>query len=79
MNDAGSTRVDHELVAAVLEGGPVDLPEAARKCLAVLDDATIKILHMGGYEHFERVTADPPAGHSEPLVYRWKVRTRIAE
>lgn len=79
MNNAGNTRVDYEARAAVLEGGPADLPETARRCLAALDGATIKVLHMGGYEHFERTVAGTGAGHPEPVVYRWTARTRIAE
>jgi hypothetical protein len=79
MNDAENARVDHDVVTAVLEGGPLDFPEAARKCLARLDDATIKIQHMGGHEHFQRVGAGAPADHAGPVVYRWTTRTRIAE
>jgi hypothetical protein len=36
----------------------------------------IKLPHWGGHEHFELV-AEPEG--TEPRVYRWSMRTRIAE
>jgi hypothetical protein len=79
MNDAGNTGVDHTVVTAVLEGGPVDLPEVVRKRPVVLDGDTIKILHRGGYEHFKRVADRTATSHTEPVIYQWIARTRIAE
>ncbi|WP_026411162.1 DUF5988 family protein [Actinomadura oligospora] len=63
---------------AVLVGGPDDLPEVARHASAG-DDTTIKVLHRGGYEHFERDEGLGGREPSGPPVYRWTMRTRIAE
>lgn len=62
-------------IEAVLEGGPVDLPADLRS--QVVSDGTekIKVHHRGGHEHFERA----PAAHAGPIVYRWTMRTKIAE
>ena len=66
-----------EIVHAVLEGGPVDIPEGLRKVREPVADAKIKIPHYGGYEHFERaIDADPTA---LPIVFRWTTRTKVAE
>ncbi|MDF5757182.1 DUF5988 family protein [Spongiactinospora sp. TRM90649] len=62
-------------VDVVLEGGPAHLPRS----LSVEGEAAaygrLKIANGAGYEHFERV-ADTDAGH---WVFRWIMRTRIAE
>jgi hypothetical protein len=52
--------------STVLEGGPASLAE----------DGKLKIIHRGGYEHFER---DPSTPAAEAVVYRWTGRTEIAE
>jgi hypothetical protein len=78
MKDLSNFYADHEAVNAVLEGGPLDLPETARKRHTLLGEPIIKIMHRGGYEHFERVSDTPPPGDSDPVVYRWTTRTRIA-
>jgi Family of unknown function (DUF5988) len=65
-----------ETVDVVLQGGPRDFPEDARKRRATTDESTIKIMHRGGYEHFERASQ---SGDATPVVYRWTLRTRIAE
>ena len=57
-------------VTVDLEGGPADLPAEARRVRTEATPLTIKVEHLGGYEHFERA-ADGR--------YRWTVRTRIAE
>jgi alkaline phosphatase len=63
-------------IDVVLIGGPDDLPEPARRTRASADEAKIKVLHRGGYEHFER--ADSLDENGEP-VFRWTMRTRVAE
>ncbi|MFN8075581.1 MAG: DUF5988 family protein [Kineosporiaceae bacterium] len=65
---------DAVLVSAVLEGGPADLPLSTRLQRTPSDAAKLKIPFRGGWEHFERA-----AGQSLPLVFRWVMRTRIAE
>jgi hypothetical protein len=74
MSDVNDTQ---ETITAVLQGGPSDLPESARTRQADGSGDTIKIMHRGGYEHFEPV-ADAPAG-AGTVIYRWTTRTRIAE
>jgi hypothetical protein len=53
---------------AVLEGCPDDLTSGQK----------IKILHNGGYEHFERVE-EAGFGPAERATFRWIMRTKIAE
>lgn len=61
----------------VLRGGPDGLPEAMRVREVAAGEDKVKIPWLGGYEHFER---DPrAAGHGGPVVFRWTLRTRIAE
>jgi Family of unknown function (DUF5988) len=64
---------------AVLEGGPESIPAAHRIQEVSLFDEKVKLPHYGGYEHFERVS--PPAGDTtgQNLVYRWTMRTEVAE
>ncbi|MFI5916535.1 DUF5988 family protein [Dactylosporangium sp. NPDC051541] len=66
-----------EIVHAVLEGGPVDIPAALRTVREPVADAKIKVPHYGGYEHFERATDADPA--TLPIVFRWTTRTKVAE
>jgi hypothetical protein len=56
---------DADDVEVVLRGGPPAIPEADK----------IKIMHAGGYEHFERV----PAGAVSQPTFQWVTRTEIAE
>jgi hypothetical protein len=81
---------DEYAVDVVLEGGPAGLPRQFRLEPDAVAQDRIKVAHRGGYEHFELVgaTATPDAGAPEverpgtgkpPLVYRWSMRTRIAE
>ncbi|MFC7531608.1 DUF5988 family protein [Actinoplanes sp. GCM10030250] len=66
-------------IAVALEGGPADLPVASRSVRIDGAQEKIKVEHLGGYEHFER-TEDWHAGDEERrVVYRWTLRTRIAE
>jgi Family of unknown function (DUF5988) len=60
---------------AILEGGPADLPTELRVLRALPADHKIKVPHRGGYEHFEQTKE-----HSEGVsVFRWTMRTKIAE
>ncbi|MEH0973673.1 DUF5988 family protein [Micromonospora sp. CPCC 205546] len=65
------------VIDAVLEGGPADLPPDLRSRRVAGAEEKIKVLHYGGYEHFERGSA--PATVELPVVFRWTGRTRIAE
>lgn len=65
------------LVDVLLEGGPAEVPPRQQ---VVLDDETrekIKVPLLGGVEHFA-VVGDP-AADVNPRLYRWTMRTRIAE
>ncbi|MEU8814270.1 DUF5988 family protein [Actinoplanes sp. NPDC048796] len=65
-----------EAVTATLEGGPVDIPADQRRITVAAADRKVKVPYYGGYEHFER--ADEASAGS-PLVFRWTMRTTIAE
>jgi hypothetical protein len=67
------------LMWAVLEGGPEAIPEASRLQLVSPIDNKIKIIHYGGYEHFERTDLLAESGPSPQIVFRWTTRTEIAE
>jgi hypothetical protein len=69
---------DTDKVEAVLVGGPLDLPTALRYRRASRQDAKIKVVHRGGYEHFERVD-DRASEHRRPLIFEWTTRTKYAE
>ncbi|MFD0689612.1 DUF5988 family protein [Actinomadura fibrosa] len=78
MNDPNGKASPLAAEDVVLVGGPVDLPEAARRTRA-RDGETVKILHRGGYEHFERDEQSGGPDPDAPRVFRWTMRTRIAE
>lgn len=61
--------VDGLAVHVRLEGGPADITLPAQRIR--VDGTKIKLPHLGGYEHFERT--------SESGVFRWTMRTAIAE
>ncbi|MCX4390269.1 DUF5988 family protein [Micromonospora peucetia] len=81
MNDVSQadpvTRDAVGIIDVVLEGGPVDLPTDLRSHRVARAEEKIKILHYGGYEHFERGSSPEPI--DLPVVFRWTGRTRIAE
>jgi len=62
------------MVDVVLEGGPAGLPWSWRIRYEPDDVDTIKVPYYGGYEHFHRAP-----GHAAPAVFRWAMRTRVAE
>jgi hypothetical protein len=71
---AVSTEKDN--LEVVLRGAPSGIPEADK----------IKIMHAGGYEHFERVrgeagnrSGDAGKVGAEALTFQWVTRTEIAE
>ncbi|MBQ1073114.1 hypothetical protein KBX06_08050 [Micromonospora sp. C31] len=71
------TRDAAGVIDVVLEGGPVDLPADVRSRRVATAEEKIKVLHYGGYEHFERGSV--PGTLDLPVVFRWTGRTRIAE
>ncbi|WP_341720680.1 DUF5988 family protein [Micromonospora sp. FIMYZ51] len=69
---------DQSAIEVVLEGGPASITAEQRSCRTESDTVKIKIAHCGGYEHFERI--DNSAGNDAgPVVFRWSMRTRVAE
>lgn len=66
-------------VAAVLEGGPAGLPAAWRSCRVGSRQEKVKIQYRNGYEHFERTDEEVDRHGEIRVVYRWTLRTWIAE
>jgi Family of unknown function (DUF5988) len=60
---------DIDTLRAVLEGCPGDLAK----------DQKIKIVHNGGYEHFERVEQPSESAPESSATFRWIMRTEMAE
>jgi len=67
------------LLWAVLEGGPEGLPDASRLQVVSPVDDKIKVMHYGGYEHFERTDLLDESGSLPQIVFRWTTRTEMAE
>lgn len=77
--DAIRATADADLVQAVLEGGPASIPESLRTQLVSPNAGKIKIQHYGGYEHFERNSETNHDSTPQPAIFRWTMRTEIAE
>lgn len=73
VDGVGNKSVDDGCADVLLLGGPGDIPGTMRLGRAAIVDGKVKIAHRGGYEHFELV------GDSLPVVFRWTMRTKIAE
>lgn len=71
-----STHARTTSIAVRLEGGPSSIPDALRTTWVANLDETVKVEHLGGYEHF-RLHRDE--GETGTVVFRWIGRTRIAE
>ena len=77
MDELDQPTTTHATIRAVLQGGPVDLPDAVRFRQEALEGPYLKVPYRAGYEHFER---DPDPGQAgSPAIYRWVARTMIAE
>ncbi|MEV4846026.1 DUF5988 family protein [Micromonospora matsumotoense] len=65
----------------VLEGGPVGLPATTRARSAPTGTGRIKVPYLGGYEHFERSGDHDGLNDdaSQVVIFRWTMRTKIAE
>lgn len=70
---------DADLTWAVLRGGPAGIPEESRVCAVSSVDDKVKVVHFGGYEHFERTDTLDESGSFPQIVYRWTTRTEMAE
>jgi hypothetical protein len=80
MNTADDSTItsDQATVLAVLEGGP-QIAAAMRTRWVTPTEEKIKIMNGGGYEHFERVTQHGDHGPEDTIVFRWTMRTKMAE
>ncbi|MDN3357931.1 DUF5988 family protein [Actinomadura sp. DC4] len=73
-----------ELINVSLEGGPESIPRTVSVERSKFQDGKLKIEHLGGYEHFERAVSGEggvsggPDG-ALPEIFRWTLRTKIAE
>ena len=67
-----------QFIDVVLDGGPAGLPARLRCQRVPARTDKIKVSFYGGYEHFER-DADHAGVANAPVVFRWTLRTRIAE
>jgi hypothetical protein len=61
---------------AILEGGPTTLAESLRTRIVSALAEKVKIPHYGGYEHFVRTSEIQENSH---IIFRWKMRTEVAE
>ncbi|MEU6467418.1 DUF5988 family protein [Streptomyces sp. NPDC046976] len=68
-----------KVVDILLVGGPDDMRHSDRKRRAAIVDTKIKIEHCGGYEHFQMERGPGDLNGSSPVVFRWFMRTKIAE
>jgi hypothetical protein len=68
-----------ELIDVLLEGGPADIPAAARVRRVDAGDEKVKLPHRGGHEHFERTDERRWQDGVARVLFRWTVRTRVAE
>lgn len=79
MDDLARAIPADDLVRAVLEGGPQEFPEGLRVQTAPRSEQKIKVPYHGGYEHFERVGDSPGPAEPGTIIFRWTMRTKIAE
>jgi hypothetical protein len=65
---------------AILEGGPADILVSERLRTVDAEESKIKLPHRGGYEHFDRTSERLIGSDGTPRnVYRWVMRTQVAE
>lgn len=62
-----------------LEGGPGDFPREWRLQQRRTDCDRVKVEHRGGYEHFERTDLTAEVEGRDGVVFRWVMRTWMAE
>ncbi|GGM67704.1 hypothetical protein GCM10011608_61140 [Micromonospora sonchi] len=64
---------------AILIGGPSGLPESRRLCQVPDGTTKVKVGYLGGHEHFERTEERLSSTAGLARVYRWSMRTKVAE
>ena len=78
VKDATKQTKSEILVRAILVGGPSSLPEMSRIQSVSPQMHKIKVVHHGGYEHFERRSCGADSGPEE-IHFHWTMRTKVAE
>jgi hypothetical protein len=79
MSDMATGTAEIGSVQAVLRGGPATIPAASRVQEVSPFAEKIKLPHYGGYEHFERAGWLDEGPSPRSLIYRWTMRTKVAE
>nr|BAQ21959.1 hypothetical protein [Streptomyces versipellis] len=79
MHRTVSESADSKIFEIVLVGGPEEIPEEERFRRAAVLPEKVKIMYYGGYEHFVCEDPESAAGAEGPLVFKWVMRTEIAE
>ncbi|MFI9051380.1 DUF5988 family protein [Streptomyces sp. NPDC053427] len=68
-----------EPVEILLVGGPEGIGQSERRMRAVIVDSKVKIRFRDGYEHFELERRPEDSEDASTAVFRWIMRTKIAE
>jgi hypothetical protein len=79
MKDMLTKTAEPGSLPAILEGGPTSIPAELRTQEVGPLEEKIKLLHWGGYEHFERAGDLVDDTSSRQILFRWTMRTEIAE
>jgi hypothetical protein len=79
MDDVMTDTVEVNSVQAVLRGGPATIPAASRIQEVSPHDEKVKLPYYGGYEHFERTTTLIEDASCRQIIFRWTMRTELAE
>jgi hypothetical protein len=79
MEDMAAGTAEITAVQAILQGGPGSIPAASRiKEVGPLEEK-VKLPHYGGYEHFERMMSLVEDPSCRQVIFRWTMRTEVAE
>lgn len=79
MNETAAGTVEINAVEAVLQGGPESIPVTSRRQEVSPLAEKIKLSHYGGYEHFERTASLVEDITCRQVIFRWTMRTEVAE
>jgi hypothetical protein len=79
MQDQKTDTMDINSVQAVLEGGPATIPVELRIQDVSPFAEKVKLPYYGGYEHFERTGSLIEDISCRQVIFRWTMRTEMAE
>jgi uncharacterized protein DUF5988 len=79
MIETAAGTVEINAVEAVLQGGPESIPVTSRRQEVSPLAEKIKVPHYGGYEHFERMASLVEDISCRQVIFRWTMRTEVAE